>query len=196
MKAGCDCFAVLGLERRAALEEGAIAEAFHALSREAHPDAGAAANGGPEFEVAGEAYRRLKDPGSRLVHLLELEFPERGGGGEEREMISGDLLEFFGRIGEAMQGADAVLKQKAESRTALGKAMLAPEEMARQEALRELGTAMNELIEEVEGRLAEVDALLVADRARAAALGAELARRLRYLSKWRAQIREKIAAFF
>jgi hypothetical protein len=126
---------------------------------------------------------------------MDLEFKEGGKEHAGRAMISGNLLELFGRVGEAMQGADAVLKKKSGCRTALGRAVIAPEEMARQEALQELGAQVHAEMERAEARLAEVDALLASDRNAAAKLGSDLARRMSFLSKWRDQIREKTAAF-
>ena len=65
-----DCFELLGLPRRALLDESKLQVAWHQKSREAHPD-----HPGGSSALAAEvnaAYETLLAPEKRLKHLLEL----------------------------------------------------------------------------------------------------------------------------
>ena len=65
-----DCFELLGLPRRALLDESELQAAWHQKSREAHPD-----HPGGSATLAAEvnaAYETLLAPEKRLKHLLEL----------------------------------------------------------------------------------------------------------------------------
>jgi DnaJ-class molecular chaperone len=205
-----DYFGILELGRKAALEEEVLRKAFHEAGKAVHPDAASApldpdatvgrglslhaSERQGDFEVVGEAYGVLRDPGKRLKHLLGLEFPEEEIGGG-RGMVSGDLLDLFGRAGEVLQGADEVLRKKAAATTALGKAMLAKEEIAAQQAVQEVGFEIDALRRAEEERLLEFDGLLARDREAALLLGTEMVRRFGFLTKWQARVREQVTAF-
>ncbi len=190
-----DHFNVLGLGRKAEIPDDEIQKAFHALSREQHPDASAAKEGG-DFAVVSEAYRVLGNPATRLKHLLALEFEERddkpGAGGAG---ISEDLVQLFGKVGGALQAADEILAKREKQQTALGKAVLAKEELERQGKLRELAAFVDEEIGSACARFGEIDGLLESDREAGRQIGEALAARLGFLTKWQAKIREKIMEF-
>jgi len=73
-----DKFAVLGLPRGFALDEGALDERFRNLSRKLHPDRFARATARErrfsleQTTALNDAYRTLQDPARRAEHLLEL----------------------------------------------------------------------------------------------------------------------------
>ncbi|MEM7144571.1 MAG: DnaJ domain-containing protein [Verrucomicrobiota bacterium] len=186
-----DYFEILGVERKAGLKEEEVRGAFQEVGKGAHPDSG---DGGEAFENVGEAYGVLRDEGRRLRHLMELEFPgeEFGGSGG---MVSGELLEVFGRAGSVLQAAGEVLKKKKEATTALGKAVLEKEVIAAQQAVQEVGFEIEGMLQVERGRLAEVDRLLREDREAALELGREMVERFGFLTKWQAKVREQVTAF-
>jgi curved DNA-binding protein CbpA len=186
-----DYFEILGVERKAALGEEEVREAFHRVGKAAHPDGG---EGGEGFEMVGEAYGVLRDPARRMRHLLELEYPGEAFGGGGR-MVSGEMLDLFGRAGEGLQAAEGVLRKKAETSTALGKAMLAKEEIAAQQRVQELGFEIDGMLRVEEGRLGEFDRLLGEDREGALRLGREMMERFGFLTKWQAKVREQVTGF-
>ncbi|MEM8953012.1 MAG: DnaJ domain-containing protein [Verrucomicrobiota bacterium] len=185
-----DYFEILGVERKAALGEEEVRGAFQEAGKEAHPDA----RGGGDFEKVGEAYGVLRDEGRRLRHLLELEFPGEAFGGSGG-MVSGELLELFGRAGAVLQAAVEVLKKKREATTALGKAMLEKEVITAQQAVQEVGFEIERMLQGERGRLGEVDQMLREDRQAALSLGREMVERFGFLTKWQAKVREQVTAF-
>jgi curved DNA-binding protein CbpA len=186
-----DFFEGLGVERRLVLDEEALKEVYHAKSREEHPDV---AGSGGDFENVAEAYAVLRDPVRRLKHWLELEFPAKGEKAG-RDLIGGEMLELFGEVNAVLQAADELLKKRAACKTAMGRATLAGEETARQQALSVLGMRLAEKMEAARGEFEELDGMMESDRAQVEERGRELARRMSYLAKWIEQVREKFAAF-
>jgi molecular chaperone HscB len=73
-----DCFALLGLPRRFALDRAALDGAYRERARASHPDrhrlADAAAQAAALVAATAlnDAYQTLKDPGRRAAHLLAL----------------------------------------------------------------------------------------------------------------------------
>lgn len=172
-----DCFALLGLPRRALLDESELQAAWHQRSREAHPD-----QPGGSATLAAEvntAYETLLAPEKRLKHLLELhEVPWR------TIPISAEIMTLFSHIGPQLQNAAALAKKKQTASSALAKALLAPEEMKLREALEDLGSQIEAKRGEVLASLADasLDQLQVAQAT------------LAYFAKWQGQIRESLLA--
>jgi curved DNA-binding protein CbpA len=172
-----DCFELLGLPRRALLDESELQAAWHQKSREAHPD-----HPGGSATLAAEvnsAYETLLAPEKRLKHLLELhEVPWR------TIPISAEIMTLFSHIGPQLQNAAALAKKKQTASSALAKALFAPEEMKLREALEDLGSQIEAKRGEVLASLAEasLDQLQVAQAT------------LAYFAKWQGQIRESLLA--
>lgn len=183
-----DYFALLGLAPAAALEEEALRQRYHELSREAHPDLAATPE---EREAAGArsaqlnlAWETLRQPVKRLRHLMELRGAVPGGAG----MLSGAMMELFGQVGGVLQEADGVLVKRARAQSKLGKALLAEEEMAAQLKLQEVS---GELTRRWNGLVEDLAALDLED---AKAL-AQAHTQLSFLDKWLRQIQEKLLRF-
>jgi len=172
-----DCFALLGLPRRALLDESELQAAWHQKSREAHPD-----QPGGSATLAAEvnaAYETLLAPEKRLKHLLELhEVPWR------TIPISAEIMMLFSQIGPQLQNAAALAKKKQTASSALAKALLAPQEMKLREALEDLGI-------QIEAKRGEVLATL--DQATLDQIQVAQAT-LAYFAKWQGQIRESLLA--
>ena len=125
-----DAFAYFGISRRPLIDEPALKETYLRLAADRHPDA----SGGDdeEFHLVQEAYKTLRDPATRLRHLLELVFPtfKRDGG----HVPHADL---FLQAGNAVQAARTVWQRFENTSSALARALLSPEIA---EALRQIRT--------------------------------------------------------
>jgi curved DNA-binding protein CbpA len=176
-----DPFARLGLERRLAISEEELREAFRAAGKRDHPDAGGT---GEDFTALQEAYVRLCSPAKRLRAWLEA----RGVTGEERGAISPALLDLFSKVGAALQTADEVAKRRSAALSALTKAMLEPAGQAAREKL--------------EAALAEVAAAMrIQEDAfpQIEAGGGDpwlVARDLAFLEKWQAELKARFAGLW
>jgi curved DNA-binding protein CbpA len=179
-------FDLLGLPVRAALDEEALQAAFHAASRNAHPDqAGGDAALSAELNAAVET---LKSPVSRLRHLIETQAEAKW----RAVPLDQEMMALFERLGPLLQHSQAFLNKKKTATSALGRALLATEEMTLREALEELNGRIEVQWRAMEERLPAWDARMAAgDAAAWADLQAEQAR-FAYLAKWRAQIREAL----
>jgi curved DNA-binding protein CbpA len=184
-----DHFAALGQPRRPWLEPEALKELFHGLTAEHHPDRTGDAG---RFTEINAAYTVLRDPVSRIRHLLELEEPSALAAAAP---LPEALTETFMRIATLRRTIDAFVKQQAATSTPLGQALLA--------------AARFDLQRDVELELAELEAAQVvgletvreADHQwpeRTPALIEQLAalqQELSYLAKWGAQLREALFQF-
>jgi len=181
-----DHFACLGEPRRPWLDEEALKAKFHALTAEHHPDvAGADA---PDFSAINVAYGVLRDPRTRLRHLLELEAPGRLAG---RQAVPPPIVELFTAMGDKKQSLDRFLEKRAAAGSALGRAMLASEQFRLQEEVEEWhGVLQAEKARWLDQIPALDDAWLAgpAERDGVAVRVAETAQALGYLEKWAAQL--------
>jgi curved DNA-binding protein CbpA len=184
-----DHFAALGQPRRPWLEPDALKEIYHRLTAEHHPDHTGDAE---RFTAINSAYAVLRDPVSRLRHLLELEEPSALAAAPP---LPEALTATFMRVATLRRNIDAFLKQQAAATTPLSQALLAA---ARFSLQRDVELELAEL--EAAQNLA-LEALREADRQwpeRTPALIEQLAavqQELRYLAKWIAQLREALFQF-
>jgi len=176
-----DHFATLGLARSAALDEAVVRERFHALSREAHPDAA----GGDErvFAEINEAQRVLTSPAARLRHLIELEFGTRP---QPTGQMSAELMDLFTGIGVALQAADALILKRKAAASAVAKALLAKDEVVVQRSLMEAGGQLMSRCRQIEDGFSEID---LSERSVMEAAWHELS----FLEKWQRQVQERMA---
>lgn len=176
-----DPFERLGLEKRLAISEQELREAFRAAGKREHPDAGGS---GEDFSALQEAFSQLSSPSRRLRAWLEC----RGMTGEERGSISPELLDLFAKVGVAIQKADVVTKRRENALSSLAKALLEPEVQAARELL--------------ELTLDEVAAALQAQEALFPAIESGngdpwlTARDLAFLGKWQAELKSRFAGLW
>ena len=187
-----DFFALLGEPRHPVLDPERIKETFHRLSRTEHPDQQAAAATGADaaFAVLNQAQATLREPKTRLRHLLELEFPEVRLAGPSSVPLA--LAALFAPIHGLLGEIDALLAKKAAAPSALARALLARSE--------------HSLREQAETRLAELETLYTSALTDLDVLGTnwqtrqpdaasrlhELYQRFAYLSRWTEQLRERL----
>src|SRR4051812_12696266 len=104
-----DYFVLLGQPRRPWIDESSFKQRFLELSASFHPDRvhhldeteRAAAQ--VRYLDLNAAYQCLREPRSRLRHLLEL---ERGALSRDVQEIPSDLVTVFTSVGEACRSAD------------------------------------------------------------------------------------------
>jgi curved DNA-binding protein CbpA len=181
-----DCFALLSLPPRAALDDETLQQAYIQASRNAHPDQ----EGGDAALSAAlnAALETLKSPATRLKHLIEQhsQTPWRP------VPLEPALMSLFEQLGPLLQQSALFLSRKQAASTALAKALLASEEMRWREALESLNEQLEQHWQQLQAALPECDARLAAGDDRVWAELQSLQARFAYLQKWRSQIRERL----
>ena len=110
-----DYFALLGEPRRPWLEPESLKSRFFILSSEVHPDRVHGASEADKkaaqerYTTLNAAYNALREPRSRLAHLLEL---ERGTKPEAIQIVPEGLMNLFGKISIVMRRADGLIAEK------------------------------------------------------------------------------------
>lgn len=153
---------------------------YKASAADAHPDQGGSKE---EFDLLNIAKKTLLNPSSRIKHILEIHSITY----EKRGAVSNHLMNHFMSTGELIQRADAFIKKKLQTTSALTKALLENDsvemqekislqidqlEIAQVETLNSLPTEMNSQVYEV------------------------AARDLAFLEKWQAQLKERYGLLF
>lgn len=181
-----DYFAILDQPRRPWLEPDAVKAAFHRASAILHPDVPESGDAA-RFAELNAAHSTLREPASRLRHLLELTAPETLATAAAPPGEFGDL---FMQIAGARQRLDGFLKRRQKATSALARALLTGEEAGlRQELEAVLGSlegAESAVLEEVQ----EMDREWSGNSSVEAL--ASFYRRLSYLARWLAQTREAV----
>src|ERR1051325_826710 len=98
-----DAFALFGQLHAPWLDVEALKLEFHRRSALSHPDAGGEA---AQFADLNRAWQTLRDPVTRLRHLLELEFPEAL---VRSPQVPASLGDEFMRIAAVRQAAETML---------------------------------------------------------------------------------------
>ena len=188
-----DIFALLGEERRPWIDPERVKEKFHALSRELHPDqqtAGSTAETDAVFAQLNAAQMALRDPKARLRGLLEIEYPAVKISGPAA--VPETLADLFAPIHELVTKIDALLAKKAAAPSALGRALLAREELGLQEAAQERLAELERLNVEALEELQAFDARWEPRPPDAAGQVHGFYQRFAYLSRWTDQLRERL----
>ena len=175
-----DAFAVFGVSRRPLIDESALKQTYLKLAADRHPDAFEGDD--EEFHLIQEAYKTLRDPATRLRHLLELAFPTfRREGGQMPH------AEVFLRAGSAVQAARTVWQRFENTSSALARALLSPEIA---EALRQIRAAsgfVQQADDDLTRQLEDLDSRwpdISPDELSA------LATAFRFVSRWKSQLSE------
>lgn len=181
-----DCFQLLGLPPRATLNEGELQSAYLQATRRAHPDqAGGDAQLSADLNAALET---LKSPVTRLKHLIDT----RSGLGWRAIALEAGLMSLFEKLGPLLQQSAAFLSRKQAATSALAKALLASEEMRLRESMETLNEAIEEEWQKLESALPACDERLATGDSSVWPELQALQAKFAYLTKWRAQIRERL----
>lgn len=181
-----DYFQLLGLPPRASLDEAELQRAYFEATKAAHPDQA----GGDEHRSAdlNAALETLKSPVTRLKHLIDT----RSGLGWRAIPLEAGLMSLFEKLGPLLQQTAAFLTRKQAATSALAKALLASEEMRLRESLEGLNEAIGEEWQRLESALPACDVRLAAGDDSVWTELQALQAKFAYLTKWRAQIRERL----
>ena len=197
-----DFFAAFNVTRRPWLDPETLKTKFLALSAQTHPDRFNSASASEkesatrQFADLNAAYNCLRDPKSRLQHLLELEL---GAKPSDLQQIPPALADIFIEIARLTRDADDHLIKKSRVTSPLLRAQmfeqdqdLAERLMARQKALaleQELLLARVQVIDKIwldaSGDPVRRPALL--DQLQ------EIWRLLSFFSRWSSQVNERLA---
>jgi curved DNA-binding protein CbpA len=182
-----DHFAILAQPRRPWLDAEALKDAFHRATAQEHPDV--AGGSGENAAALNAAYAVLRDPATRLRHLLALEWPDFAA---SPASIPAALADFFGRIATLRQTGAALTKKEAAAQSPLARALLAGDRAAQhgdlQAALAELEAAEAAALAD----LRAIDAMWDQRETTTPALLAAAQQRFSFLAKWQAQLREDL----
>lgn len=175
-----DAFALFGFERRPLIDEGALKERYLRLAAARHPDS--SGGGDEKFHLLQEAYTTLREPASRLRHLVEL-------GSSDRSNVAGPVphADLFLRAGGAVQSARGIAQRLENTTSVLARALLSAEIAAAlrevREALKSIQQARDELakcLQDVDSRWPEVSPSELA----------ALASSFKFLARWTAELSE------
>ena len=171
-------FEILGIDARLVIDDEAIGAAFREAGKSAHPDAGGADD---EFARLREAFEVVSSPSKRLRHWLEI----RGIAVEPRGVVDSSLMDLFSTVGEVTQGAEALIRRRCESKSALGLAMLESETQRCRESVEEAIRSVESAIASETAGFPELENKDAPnDR-----VASEMVRNLTFLEKWRAGLR-------
>jgi curved DNA-binding protein CbpA len=177
-----NAFDVLRLPPSLVIDPEALNGAFREAGKTAHPDAG---GGDDEFAGLREAFEILASPSRRLKHWLAL----RGTPAETRGTVDPQLMDLFSQVGEATQLADALIRKRDQTKSALGLAMLERETHVCREAVeRVLRFVENAIDRECSAFPGLQDAVALDVE-----VASKVARNLTFLEKWRTGLRSVFA---
>ncbi len=182
-----DYFAIFDERRRPWLDAEALKEKFHALTAVHHPDV--APNAEVDFTALNTAYQTLRDPRTRLRHLLELECPDASA---EARPVPVAVAALFMQTGELRQRLDVFLSKQTQAASPLTRALLESEKLSLLENVRDLLAILTERQRQLLDELRALDAGWEENKSAVAERLAPLGQSLSYLSKWTDQLREGI----
>lgn len=173
-----NAYEILGIDPALTISDEALRAAFREAGKTAHPDAG---GGDAEFARLREAFEILGSPSKRLKHWLEL----RGHTVETRGVVDTSLMDLFGQVGEITQRAEAVIRKRGETKSALGLAMLESQTQVCREDVEKALRLVEAAIENACAVFPEIESAETPDLESAT----KTVRNLAFLEKWRAGLR-------
>ena len=177
-----DYFAVLGIQRRPAVPESVLQQAYYQKSKLLHPDRAEDS----DFASINEAFQVVSNPAARIQHLLKLEFGEAG----DRQ-IGAELGALFGTVVEILQRTDKEFEPLSGQASALLRALAYQRLETLRDALDDAEKQIAERQSELQSRIVAVDQIWLQDRARCQKPLAQIAVDLTFVQKWAAQVRER-----
>jgi curved DNA-binding protein CbpA len=173
-----NAFQILGIDPSLTIPDEALRTAFREAGKTAHPDAG---GGDAEFARLREVFEILCSPSKRLKHWLEL----RGFTVETRGVVDTALMDLFGQVGDVTQRADAVIRKRGETKSALGLAMLEGQTQVCREEVEKALRLVEAAIDDACSVFPQIGAADAPDLESAT----KTVRNLAFLEKWRAGLR-------
>ena len=191
-----DYFALLTETRRPWLDADTLKTMFFAVSSEVHPDRVHNASesdklvANQRYTELNAAYQCLREPRSRIRHLLELEL---GAKPSDLTNVPDDLMELFFAVGKAFREVDAFLGEKAQATSPLIQVQLFERGMERVEQLNELSHKISPRREALLEELKTLDADWQSGKSTQTDRLLSIWRLLSFYERWLAQIQERVA---
>jgi hypothetical protein len=182
-----DHFAILAQARRPWLDDIALKEAFHRATAQQHPDV--AGGSGDQASALNAAYAILREPATRLRHLLELEWPAAP---STTAGIAPELADLFGKIAALRQAGATLSKKEAAAQSPLARALLAGEQGAHRRELESTLAALVSAEQAARDELRALDAMWDSRDDSTRLPLAALQQRFAFLTKWQAPLREDL----
>lgn len=187
-----DCFALLNEPRSPWLETEPLKMKFFTLSSEVHPDRvhGASESekrqANQRYTELNAAYQCLREPRSRVRHLLELEL---GSKPSDLTDVPNDLMELFFAVGKQFREVDAFLAEKSKATSPMIQVQLFERGMERVGQLQALNQMIASRRDALLGELKSFDADWRSHTDRLL----NIWRLLSFYERWMAQIGERSA---
>jgi hypothetical protein len=181
-----DFFAVFGLEPRPVIDAAVLGDLYANKSKTTHPDR--AADG--DFATLNEAFRTLRDPASRILHLLALSGDE-----PQLKAASAEVSAWFGEVANTLQRFDRMLQPLSQETSSLLRATKIREGQSLLTDLDKLTGGLTSQKEVLLHAIAQIDARWPSDRPADRDSLALIACDLRFVEKWLAQIGERRLRF-
>jgi hypothetical protein len=177
-----DYFALLGTERRPAIDEESLKRIYFRQTESLRLKRAEA----DSLSSLNIAFRTLANPATRIQHLLKLEFGDSRGG-----QIGSDLGQLFGVVVEALQETD----QEFGTLTTESSALLRALAFQRMDKVRQRLTQIDDDLSQQEqtllSELDQLDALWTESPAQCREKLAQIALRLTFIQKWLSEVRER-----
>jgi DnaJ-domain-containing protein 1 len=191
-----DHFALLAEPRRPWLDAEALKSKFHTLSAEVHPDrvhAAALAEklaAQQHYTELNAAYQCLREPRSRIRHLLELELGTKP---SDLTNIPEDLMNLFFAVGKQLRETDALLTEKAAATSPLLQVELFERAQTAVTPLRELQEQIAARRDLILAQLKAVDADWDRSERKPTAELLTIWRWLSFYDRWLGQLHNRVA---
>jgi len=201
---GVDHFGCLGELRRPWIDPEALRTRFLERSTELHPDRFHGAEesvrgeAGQRFSALNEAYQVLKEPRTRLLHLIEW---EAGSKPKDIQKIPPGTMDLFVEVGQLCREVDAFLEQRRQVVSPMLKVRLFTEGMGWVEKVKGLQGKVSARESELNRELRTMNDVWDAapptgspDRLAALPMGRleEVYRVMSYAGRWTGQIQERL----
>ncbi len=189
-----DYFALLDEPRRPWLDAEVLKAKFLARSTEVHPDRVHQASDADKlaanqrYTEINAAYNCLREPRSRLRHLLELELGTKP---SDLTDVPNDLMELFFSVGKALREADAVVAEKARATSPLLQVQMFEQAQAEVEKLNAIREKISARREVLLRELQELDSNWKVGDTQAVNSLLRFWRLLSFYDRWLAQIQER-----
>lgn len=173
-----DAFSLLGLEPTLTLSEEQLRAAFRDAGKSAHPDAGGTEK---DFARLREAMETLASPSRRLRHWLDL----RGIEAETRGTVDPALMDLFGTVSGVTQAAEALIRRRLATHSALALALL---ERETQSCIESVETTL-QLVDSTLRSTCDPFPRIESGELQDAGEISRIARNLAFLERWRVSLR-------
>lgn len=190
-----DHFVLLDEPRRPWLDADALKTKFHTLSAAVHPDRvhqssesdKLAAN--QRYSELNAAYNCLREPRSRIRHLLELELGTKP---SDLTNVPDDLMELFFSVGKAFREVDTLLGEKAQATSPLLQVQLFERSQDQVEQLGTLRAKISDRRDVLLGELQALDRTWEAVTPKPTEVLLKIWRLLSFYDRWLGQIQERV----